>query len=160
MSGFDRAFRVVIGHEGGYVNHPDDPGGETKFGISKRSYPNEDIATLTLERAKEIYRADYWDRLRADELPLQVAIPLFDFAVNSGVASAVLALQAVVGARRDGVIGPKTIDAVKRADIAKTVVELQAERIVFLAGLATFKAFGRGWSRRVISTAIEALYGA
>jgi lysozyme family protein len=156
MNTFDRAFELVIGHEGGYVDDPNDPGGETKFGISKRAYPKEDIANLTLERAKELYHRDYWLGLRADELPEWLALPLFDYAVNSGVYAAVRALQRAVGVKDDGSFGPKTLAVVKAAERVSTIVNLQAERVVFLAQLPTFKHFGRGWSRRVIATAIEA----
>jgi len=154
---FDRAFDLVIGHEGGHVNDPRDPGGETKYGISKRSYPNEDIAALTLDRAKEIYRADFWDRLSGDELPLAIALPLFDYAVNSGIKQAVKSLQRAIGANVDGVLGPQTLATLATRSHKATVIDLQAERLVFMASLPTFGTFGRGWSRRVIATAVEAL---
>lgn len=157
MTAFDRAFAAVIGHEGGYVNDPNDPGQETKFGISKRAYPKEDIAALTLERAKELYRADYWDRLKADELPEWIALPLFDFAVNSGVYTATRALQRALGVKADGELGPQTRAAITAADRHDLVVSLHTERLLYLALLPTFKAFGRGWTKRVILTAIEAL---
>ena len=110
---FDAAFDILVGHEGGYVDHPDDPGGETKFGVSKRSYPELSIAALTLEDAKTIYREDYWDRVRADKLPPELRFPLFDAAVNAGVAQSIKWLQRAVGVRDDGVIGPITMVAVK-----------------------------------------------
>lgn len=157
MSAFDRAVAIVLQHEGGYVNDPRDPGGETRYGISKRAYPGEDIAGLTIERAKEIYRRDYWNRVRGDELPEALAIALFDYAVNSGVSTAVWALQRVVGVPSDGIIGPKTLAAIRPLKASDCVVNLQAERMVFLARLPTFADFGRGWTRRVISVAVEAL---
>lgn len=156
MTTFARAFELVIGHEGGYANDPEDPGGETKFGISKRAYPSEDIAALTLERAREIYRADYWLKVRADELPWALALPLFDFAVNSGTYTAIKAMQRALGVKDDGTIGPKTLAAAKATDHLTAIVNMQAERIVLLAKLPTFGRFGLGWSRRVIATAIEA----
>jgi lysozyme family protein len=85
MSSFDDAFDAVIGVEGGYVNDPADPGGETKYGITKRSYPNLDIANLTLDEAKAIYQRDYWNPLSLDTEPYSVALLLFDAAVNQGV---------------------------------------------------------------------------
>jgi len=157
MSAFDRAFALVIGHEGGHVNDPRDPGGETKFGISKRSYPNEDIAALTLERAKTIYHRDYWALVRGDELPAGVALAMFDYAVNSGVRQAVTSLQRAIGAQTDGVLGPATLAAIAQRSLKSTIIDLQAERIVLMAALQTFPTFGRGWSRRVILTAVEAL---
>ena len=124
---FEKAFDFVIGHEGGYVNDPQDPGGETKFGISKRAYPNEDIRSLTVERAREIYLRDYWlaagcDRVADDAM----ATLLFDCAVNQGVGRA------------------KQI-----AGRAKTPVEFQAERALHYASLPTFERYGRGWMRRL-----------
>lgn len=124
---FDRAFEFVIGHEGGYVNDPQDPGGETKFGISKRAYPDLDIKALTLEQAKSIYFRDYWVAAGcgavADE---SMAILMFDCAVNQGVSRA-----KQIAAR------------------AKTPVEFQAERALHYASLPTFARFGRGWMRRL-----------
>lgn len=88
MSAFDDAFDAVIGVEGGYVNNPADPGGETKYGITKRSYPNLDIANLTLDDAKAIYLRDYWSPLNLDSAPYSVALLLFDAAVNQGLTYA------------------------------------------------------------------------
>lgn len=82
---FDTAFERLIGHEGGEVNHPKDPGGHTKYGISKRQYPSVDIAALTLDDAKAIYKRDYWDAIKGDERAYPVAFELFDAAVNHGV---------------------------------------------------------------------------
>lgn len=157
MSAFERAFVVLIGQEGGYVNDPRDPGGETKYGISKRAYPLEDIPAMTLERAHYLYRHDYWDRIRGDELPYGIALALFDFAVNSGVHEAVLGLQRAVGAVTDGVIGPKTLETVARRSLKATVIDLQAERLVVMARQKNFPTFGRGWARRAVSIAVEAL---
>lgn len=103
MSGlFLKAVGFVLHHEGGYVNHPADPGGETNFGISKRAYPNVEIAGLTKEQAQEIYRADYWDRLGLDQLPAMVAIVVMDTAVNMGRRRAVQILQQGFNALPDG----------------------------------------------------------
>lgn len=146
---FNDAFAVVIGHEGGYVNHPDDPGGETNFGISKRAYPNEDIKGMTLERARMIYRRDYWDKVRGDELPDAIALNVFDMAVNHGVKPAVKILQAAVGAEVDGVIGPRTLAAAWRANPVVAAIRLNASRLDFYTTLTTWSTFGRGWARRV-----------
>ena len=99
---FNAAFDRLIGHEGGYVNHPSDPGGETKYGISRRSYPGEDIAGLTLERAKLIYARDFWGPAGCDVVPDAAKFELFDMAVNSGVKAAVRNLQRAVGETDDG----------------------------------------------------------
>jgi lysozyme family protein len=146
---FDQAFDRVIGHEGGYVNHPDDPGGETKFGISKRSYPGEDIAGMTIARAREIYRRDFWDRCRCDELPDAVRFHVFDAAVNSGVRQAAIWLQRAAGATADGIIGPKTLAAARAIDPNKLAARYCGARLRFMTDLRTWPTFGRGWARRI-----------
>jgi lysozyme family protein len=103
---FDVAFDRLIGHEAGYVNDPNDPGGETKWGISKRSYPLVDIKHLTREEAKLFYKRDFWDRMKGDTIPFPVMFQLFDFAVNSGIETAVRQFQKVVGVADDGHWGP------------------------------------------------------
>jgi lysozyme family protein len=145
---FDRAFAAVIGHEGGYVNDPRDPGGETKFGISKRSYPHVNIAALTLEEAKAIYRRDFWDRVRGDELPYRTAFNAFDGAVNSGVSQSVKWLQRAVGVAEDGIFGPVTLAAAsKRGPLI--AARYNAARLAFLTNLGTWPTYGKGWARRV-----------
>ena len=146
---FKRAFKLVIGHEGGYVNNPNDPGGETKYGISKRSYPDEDIAGMTLERAKEIYKRDYWDKVRGDELPGPVDFLTFDAAVNSGVGSAARWLQQAVGVADDGKVGPLTLAAVYGQSRHLTAARMSALRLRFMTKLSTWRHFGRGWARRI-----------
>ena len=115
---FDRAFEIIIGHEGGYVLDSRDPGGETKYGISKRAYPNEDIKNLTLNRAKELYRRDYWDAVEAESIPDSARLMVFDCAVNCGLTAARKLLQRAVGTKDDGIIGPMTRRAIaKTADL-------------------------------------------
>lgn len=92
---FPRAVAILIDIEGGYVNHPDDPGGETKYGISKRSYPNENIADLTVERASAIYRRDFWDKCGAAQYEWPLAYYVFDFAVNGSMTKAVAIAKTV-----------------------------------------------------------------
>ena len=146
---FDDAFATVIGHEGGYVNHPTDPGGETKYGISKRAYPELVIADLTLEDAKFIYHRDYWTKVRGDDLPDAIAINVFDMAVNHGVKAAVKILQAAVGADIDGALGPQTLAAAWRSNPVLAAIRLNASRLDFYTTLTTWSTFGRGWARRV-----------
>jgi lysozyme family protein len=146
---FDEAFRVVLGIEREYVNDPKDMGGETKFGISKRSYPTLDIPNLTLEEAKEIYRRDFWEKIRGEELPPEVAIQLFDSAVNHGVRPAIKLLQLAVGTEPDGVLGPKTLGSVWRMDEQKVVRGLLVARLEYYTTLLTWADHGRGWVRRV-----------
>lgn len=146
---FDQAFERLIGHEGGYVADSRDPGGETKFGISKRAYPHLDIKALTLHDAKDIYRRDFWQRVRGDELPREFAFQALDAAVNHGIGNAVRWMQRAAGVADDGVIGPVTLAAVQRAQPADLVLRFNAERLRFYAKLTTFDAFGRGWVNRV-----------
>ena len=152
---WDEAFKRVIGFEGDYVNHPSDPGGETKFGISKRAYPDLNIAGLTVEDAKSIYKRDYWDKLRLDELPDNIRYAVFDCAVNSGIGTAVKLLQRACGTMDDGALGPKTIQA---ANAAKDLAARYAvARLLFLTDLKPFDTFGRGWTRRVAQVLLDSL---
>lgn len=153
---FDVAFQKLIGHEGGYVNDTRDPGGETKYGISKRAYPDEGIAGMTLERAKQIYRRDYWDTVRADHMPDAVRFDLFDAAVNSGVRQAVKWLQLAAKAEPDGVIGPNTLLAVRMADPHLLAKRFNGQRLRFMTDLKTWPTFGRGWARRIADNLLEA----
>ena len=146
---FDLAFERLIGHEGGYTNHPKDPGGETKYGISKRSYPAEDIATLTLARAKEIYRRDFWTASGCDSLPEHIRFDLFDMAVNSGVTRAIKTLQQAAGTAADGVIGPKTQTAVRAVSPWQLTARFNARRLAFMASLPNWPTFSRGWALRI-----------
>lgn len=154
---FEDVFNRVIGHEGGYVNDPRDPGGETKFGISKRSYPNVNIADLTVEDARAIYLSDYWGKLRADELPPPLDEFLFDFAVNSGVTTAAMALQGAVGALRDGSIGPKTIEAVRRHPLREVLRLVFVDRAMVFALSKNDAIYGRGWFARLFDKTTQAL---
>lgn len=142
---FDEAFEKLIGHEGGYVNNPADPGGETKYGISKRSYPNVDIAALTLDEAKAIYKRDFW----LDALPGAVAFQVFDASVNSGRRQAIKWLQRAVGAVDDGVLGTETLLKLSTASFGTVVARFNAERLEFMTNLPTWQQFGKGWARRI-----------
>jgi hypothetical protein len=152
---FDQAFETVIGHEGGYVNDRRDPGGETKYGISKRAYPFLDIKGLTLDHAKEIYRQDYWNRLKLDQLPECVRFDLFDAAVNSGVRGAAIMLQKACEVIPDGKIGPQTIQAANSMDPEQLDSRLSGQRLLFLTELKTFPTYGRGWVKRVAMNLIS-----
>lgn len=139
----------VLSHEGGYVNDPRDPGGETKWGISKRSYPQLNIKGLTRDDAKAIYERDFWQRVQGDKLPRPFAFQALDAAVNHGIGNAVRWMQRAAGVADDGYIGPATLAAVARAEPADLVLNFNAERLEFYARLQTFDTFGRGWTRRV-----------
>jgi lysozyme family protein len=147
--------RNIIAREGGYVNHPSDPGGETKFGISKRAYPNLDIKNLTEDAAVAIYVKDYAAPLKLDRLPPQLAVVLLDFAVNSGVSAAAKELQKLIGAEVDGRIGEATLDKL-RASKEDLALALTKARWDFLHKLPTFVPFGRGWTRRLFDVLAEA----
>lgn len=154
---FDLAFERTMGHEGGYINDPRDPGGETNWGISKRAYPDVNIKALTRDEAKAIYRRDFWDRLGASRLPNGVAYQLFDFAVNSGVETAVRYLQRAVGVADDGHWGPASqaaADAMRQPDL---IMRFCAERLDFMTRLTNWPTASRGWARRI---AADLRYGA
>ena len=149
---FKKAIEFVFKWEGGYVNDPDDPGGETKFGISKRAYPHLDIKNLTEEQAAEIYRRDYWNKVRGDALKEPLDIVMLDTAVNCGIGRAVRWLQEAVGAAPDGIIGPKTLHAVSESLPGPTAVRVLAQRLKHYAELAkkrSLRKFLRGWVMRV-----------
>ena len=149
---FASSLPFILRWEGGYVNHPADPGGETKYGISKRSYPHLDIASLTLTDAKEIYWRDYWAKAGCDLCDPGLALVVFDAAVNNGVRQAVRWLQQAVVVASDGVIGPLTqaaIAAAKGQAGVAAMQEMHAQRIDTMARLPGWSSFGTGWSRRL-----------
>lgn len=155
MSGFDDAFSVVVGHEGGYVRDKRDPGGETKYGISKRSYPKENIKALTLSRAKAIYRRDFWAKCRGDEVPYVVGLNLFDGAVNSGASQSIRWMQRAAGVADDGLFGPVTLAAIRKADPDVLAARYNGHRLMFLTQLSRWPTFGKGWARRVAGNLIQ-----
>ena len=152
---FDEAFEILIGHEGGYVNHPIDPGGETNFGISKRSYPHEDIKGMTLSRAKMIYERDYWRPSGAANVDPIIAFDLYDTAVNAGVKTAIRFLQRAAGVADDGVIGPKTLSAVKSFDPYRLVARFNGHRLDHLNNLPQWPSFGKGWAQRIADNLVR-----
>lgn len=154
---FDKSFRKLLVHEGGFVNHPADPGGRTNLGITQRvweewvGYPVDEktMRSLTPEMVKPLYKRKYWDKVCGDDLPAGVDYCVFDAAVNSGPGRAIKWLQQAVGTKQDGALGPKTLAAVKAADPQLLVVGYNAIRLAFLQDLPTWDTFGRGWGRRV-----------
>ena len=146
---FESALQSVLKWEGGYVDNPDDPGGETKFGISKRAYPDLDISSLTKEKAAKIYRRDYWEACGCDELPSGLDLMVFDCAVNQGPDFAVRTLQRAVGASVDGIVGPETLEAANSTDFNSKLCEYVAQRGEHYGSLPTFEEFGLGWMRRL-----------
>lgn len=152
---FTLSLSHVLRHEGGYVDHPDDPGGITNLGVTKAAWEAytgkpvtaADMHQLTPAKVEPFYRRLYWDRMRCDDLPAGLDYAAFDFAVNSGVKRAARALQRVAGVTMDGTVGPSTLAAVNRH--RSLIDPLCDVRFLFLRGLPTFKVFGRGWTVRV-----------
>jgi lysozyme family protein len=154
MTDFDKAFEHVIGIEGGYTNDPKDPGGETKYGISKRAYPLEDIKNMNIERAKLFYRMDYWNKIKGDELPYPLNMFVFDAAVNQGVDPAIDMLQKTLGVARDGILGSETIKAAQESR-GQAMTMYLADRALRYTGTRNFDQYGRGWLRRLFVLAME-----
>ena len=153
MKNFNEIIEKVLEHEGGYVNDPKDLGGETKYGITKRFYPDVDIKNLTVEQAKEIYKKDYWDRNRVESLPQNLWHIYFDMCVNMGKRTAVKVLQRAANNKGknidvDGGLGPMTIGALKGVELDR----VRAYRVKFYVDLITDKPeqekFFLGWFRR------------
>ena len=153
MSDFNKAFDRVIGHEGGYVNHPSDPGGETNWGVTRntaRAYGyNGDMRAMTREQAKPIYKTGFWDRIQGDKLHDAVAFQLFDAAVNHGIGNAVRMMQRALGVADDGIVGNVTLSALQAINPSDFVLKFNAQRLNFYTSLSTFGTFGKGWVRRI-----------
>jgi lysozyme family protein len=155
----------VLKHEGGYVNHPSDPGGATNWGITRdtlaqwrdRHVTIEEVQSLSKEDASLIYKANYWDAAKCASMPSGIALIVFDGAVNHGVGGMAKMLQRSAGVSADGAIGPMTLAAVNAAEPEKLLLEIAAQRMRFYGGLPTFNVFGLGWSRRLMDTLRAAL---
>ena len=164
---FDPSLKLMLKHEGGYVNHPQDPGGMTNLGVTARVWAEwtkapateEIMRKLTPEDVAPLYKQRYWDAVRADDLVSGLDYCVFDCAVNSGVGRAVRLLQKCVGVTVDGGFGPNTMAAVTRAsaDPKKLIDDYCDARLEFLQSLPTFATFGRGWTRRVNEVKAEAI---
>lgn len=154
---FNEAVEIVLKHEGGYINHAKDPGGETKFGISKRAFPNLDIKNLTIDDAKEIYRKNYWDACRCNDLPPRLRLIVFDGAVNQGNAATVGLLQVAVGAKVDGIIGNETVKKVWEYPPELAVEKLAALRCARYFDNSKFKFFGEGWLSRLVKISVRTM---
>lgn len=158
---FDKAFETVIGHEGGFTINRADAGNwtggkvgvgkllGTKYGIAANTYPNEDIKNLTLDRAKQLYKRDFWDKAKCDQLPNGLRFHVFDVSVNSGVSRGIKTLQQALDVGVDGLIGNQTINAAASQDQASILIRFYSFRIAFYTSLASFKDFGKGWMNRV-----------
>lgn len=153
---FEKSVNNTLNYEGGYTNDLKDPGGETNFGISKRAYPNEDIKNMTKDRATEIYHSDFWLKIHGDAMSPDLAMNVFDAAVNIGVFPAIKLVQEALGVGADGDIGPITLGAMAKATTAnlETFASLRAE---YYTSLAEYPTFGKGWISRTIGTLVNSL---
>ena len=156
---------MILHHEGGYVNHPKDPGGETNLGVTKRVYEDfggtKDMKDLVREDVEPIYKKNYWDRLKGDSLPTGLDLCVFDFGVNAGTGRSAKYLQRMIGTVADGGIGPNTLkcldEYIEENGLEDTIRNFQSARQEYYESLNTFETFGRGWTRRVDETTEAAL---
>lgn len=146
---WNSAFNLLMEFEGGFVDNHNDKGGATKYGVSKKQYPNLDIENLTIEKAKEIYHRDYWDRYKCRFLPDYLSVALFDSVVNSNAKRMIKLLQKALGVTVDGIIGNETIGAANRLPAKKVLNDFLDLRLEYLMSLKDWKYFGKGWAARV-----------
>ena len=162
---FDKCLEMILHHEGGYVNHPKDPGGETNLGVTKRVYEEwggqKNMKDLTVEDVAPIYKKNYWGRAKCDQLPSALDLAVFDWSVNSGVGRAVKKLQKMIGTVADGGIGPNTLKSleeyIRHHGLETTIENYKDIRQAFYRSLSTFNTFGKGWTRRNNETLEAAL---
>ena len=163
---FDKCMEMLLVHEGGYVNHPSDPGGMTNLGVTKKTYDHhhgtdideEGMRNLTVQDVMPISRTNYWERCRCQDLPSGVDWAVFDWAVNSGPGRSVKALQRAVGAFEDGIIGAQTLMAVTASQPHEIINRIAVHRDSYYRELKHFDTFGRGWIRRNDETREQALH--
>ena len=146
---FLKAINRVLGHEGGYVNDPEDPGGETNWGISKRSYPSVDIKNLTRTQAVALYYRDFWLKAKCEEVSVGVDYQLLDSAVNSGISQTFRFMQRALNVADDGLWGPVSLAGLRQTKKCDFVLLFLAERLEFMTKLKNWGAHGKGWSRRI-----------
>jgi lysozyme family protein len=159
VSEFERSLTKVLVHEGGFVNHPKDPGGATNRGVTQRVYDDylksrhqssKSVKDITSGEVEAIYRQKYWNLIKGDSLPAGVSYVVFDGAVNSGVSQSAKWLQRALGVNADGVIGPATIEAVNSLHDHDALIDrILDRRLAFLKALKTWSTFGKGWAARV-----------
>lgn len=172
---FQHCFAETLSHEGGFVNHPLDPGGMTNLGVTRKTWAawtgrkvsevsEAEMRSLTPERVVTVYHQNYWQAVRGDDLPRGVNMMVFDIAVNSGPKRAILMLQKGINSLKgsrvkvavDGAIGPKTIAAARSADSVDLIKAIANSRLWFYIDLSTFKTFGKGWMVRLLDVAVDA----
>jgi lysozyme family protein len=156
-SNWDTCFELMLKSEGGYVQHPSDPGGRTNLGVTqatweswvKRETDEAEMRALTPEKVEPLYKARYWNAVRADELPAGIDYLCFDYAVNAGPNRSIKVLQIALGVASDGDFGPKTLAAVQAADPVKLIDTFSLAKEDFYRSLIQFPVFGKGWLNRV-----------
>jgi lysozyme family protein len=169
---FDESFHLVLVHEGlnarknnpyGFSDHPNDPGGVTQLGVTQRAWEEwvghsvsvTAMKALRPETVKPFYKEKYWDKIKGDFLPSGVDHAAFDLAVNSGVSRAARYMQRIAGVQQDGIIGPKSLDAINAYPPQEMINALCDDRLDFLKRLPTWKTFGKGWDRRVKEVGLQ-----
>jgi lysozyme family protein len=159
-----QSFELMLQSEGGFVNHPSDPGGMTNLGVIKatwegwvgREVDEAEMRGLTPEKVKPLYKKKYWDAVRGDELPPGISYLCFDFAVNAGVGRSIKTLQTAVGVTPDGGFGPMTMAAVQAVDPIELIERFSQAKEDFYRSLNTFATFGKGWLNRVADVKVKA----
>jgi len=160
---FDASFKMVLVHEGGFVHDPRDPGGATNMGVTQRAWEEyighpvseREMIALTKDMVKPFYKAKYWDKIKGDWLPSGVDHAAFDLAVNSGVSRSARYMQRIAGVLQDGIIGPKSLDAINACPPHEMINALCSDRLDFLKRLPKWKTFGKGWELRVAEVELE-----
>ena len=163
-SNWKKSFELMLASEGGYVNHPSDPGGMTNLGVTKRVWEEwvgresneKEMRSLTPEMVEPLYKRKFWDACKCDDMPSGIDYLVFDFAVNAGVGRSAKILQTAVGVPADGGIGPITLAAVKAQDPTELVQKFSDAKEAFYRSLNTFETFGKGWLNRVAAVKIKA----
>jgi lysozyme family protein len=164
ISNWDNAFKLMLKSEGGFVNHPNDPGGMTNLGVTKATWENwvgresdeVEMRGLTPEKVEPLYKKKYFDAVRGDELPMGLDYLMFDFAVNAGAGRAIKTLQTAVGVTPDGGFGPMTLAAVQAIDPVELIEKFSQAKEDFYRSLGTFATFGKGWLNRVADVKVKA----
>ena len=164
QSNWGNAFKMMLASEGGYVNHPSDPGGMTNLGVTKRVWEEwvgresneKEMRSLTPEMVEPLYKRKFWDACKCDDLPSGIDYLVFDFAVNAGVGRSAKILQTAVGATPDGGIGPMTLASVNAIPEAELIEKFSQAKEDFYRSLNTLETFGKGWLNRVAAVKVKA----
>ena len=164
QSNWDNSFKLMLKSEGGFVNHPSDPGGMTNLGVTKATWENwvgresdeAEMRGLIPEKVEPLYKKKDWDAVRGDELPMGLDYLMFDFAVNAGAGRAIKTLQTAVGVTPDGGFGPMTMAAVQAVDPNDLIERFSQAKEDFYRSLTTFATFGKGWLNRVADVKVKA----